>query len=404
MTPGEIHLVMFWSHGDCLHLGVLQLTFESVDALQRTLADTVFHYTSDRKKAAGRALGTFVELITYYTLRAWDLGSHIVIGRYVPEFANPEITHEVEFSLHPIVQRHAVSAESLMLPLTPAKVKKQLPFLQRRRCGKGATVQLLTSDMVKRNACKWVEDEVGLVVAHLDALDVSTASLSVFELLPHPFSIFECKRVGVEEGQRKGPQTIEKAKQGAYVARTVSALQKVRLRNGRFLGVLERTDGTLYTKPYLTLLREVIDGSDPALLSGFVLTIGVASNHGNWFTSGDPNKELRVLAQSYDWLLFLTDTGLAQFIDKLLLNPTPELAPARVAFLASYSGTRGVNQFTKVRIGVEADQALRSYFTQHEAEIETWFNVITPAGGDLKALQSDLRLLAAKSWKEIMRT
>jgi hypothetical protein len=166
--------------------------------------------------------------------------------------------------------------------------------------------------------------------------------------------------------------------------------------------VLELPDGTLHTGSYPTLLREIIEGSDPDLLSGFILTVGAASNHGNWFTSGNPNKELRVLAQSYDWLLFLTDAGLAQFIDKLLLNPTVELAPARVAFLASYSGTRGVNRFTKVRIGVEADHALRSYFTQHEAEIETWFNVIAPLGGSLRKLQSDLRQLAAKNWKELM--
>jgi hypothetical protein len=47
-----------------------ELGFESVDALQKTLADTVFYYASDRKKAAGRALGTLVEIVTYYTLRA----------------------------------------------------------------------------------------------------------------------------------------------------------------------------------------------------------------------------------------------------------------------------------------------------------------------------------------------
>ncbi len=44
--------------------------------------------------------------------------------------------------------------------------------------------------------------------------------------------MFECKRVGVEEGMKKGPQTIEKAKQGAYVAKSVSNLQRVRLNDG----------------------------------------------------------------------------------------------------------------------------------------------------------------------------
>lgn len=47
--------------------------YDSVDKLQNLLASEVFHYTNDRKKAAGRALGTFVELITYYLIRNWGL-------------------------------------------------------------------------------------------------------------------------------------------------------------------------------------------------------------------------------------------------------------------------------------------------------------------------------------------
>ena len=129
-----------------------------------------------------------------------------------------------------------------------------------------------------------------------------------------------------------------------------------------------------------------------------MLTVGVVSNHGNWFTSDNHNKELRVLAQSYDWLLFLTDAGLSQFIDRLLLNPRPELAAARDAFLASYSGSAGANRFTKVRIALTADEALRSYFLAHEAEIESWFNVIAPRNDSLATLQADLRKLAAKGW------
>ena len=85
------------------------MAFESVDTLQRTLANTVFKYAKDRKKAAGRALGTLVEIITFHTLQMWDLRDHIVIERSVPEFANPEISHNVEFSLHPIQDRHEVA-------------------------------------------------------------------------------------------------------------------------------------------------------------------------------------------------------------------------------------------------------------------------------------------------------
>jgi len=374
------------------------LTFKSVDALQKTLAESVFSYASDRKKAAGRALGTLVELVTFYTLRAWDLREHIVIERSVPEFANRDILHNVEFSLHPVLARHPVTIDSIPLPLTTATFKKHLPFLK----GIGAkSAQLVSADRVKRNACVLAENSTCVVVANVDEIDSSQCRATVCELLPHPFAIFECKRVGVEEGMRKGPQTIEKAKQGAYVARTVSALQKVRLRNGSFQGFLELPDGTFRTAPYVQVLKQVIASSRRDFLRDFILTVGVVSNHGNWFTTDNPNKELRVLAQSYDWLLFLTDEGLSSFIDKLLLNPTGELKPARDAFLASYSGKAGKNKFTKVRVDVDADEALRSCFSAHETEVETWFNAIAPRGRKLKTLISDLRRLARKDWQEV---
>lgn len=373
------------------------MTFESVDILQRTLADTVFQYSADRKKAAGRALGTLVEIVTYYTLRAWNLRDHIVIERSVPEFANPQIVHNVEFSLHPIKARHTAEIAPLSLPLTAAKLKRRLPLLADSPV---KSIQILSSGRIKRNATVVAENSTGPIVANVDGLTDSRCELTVCELLSHPFAIFECKRVGVEEGMRKGPQTIEKAKQGAYVARAVSSLQKVRLRDGRFQGVIERSDGTFRTGIYEELLRDAVDTLGAADLSGFILTVGVVSNHGNWFTSDNHNKELRVLAQSYDWLLFLTDLGLSRFIDRLLLNPTRELAPARDAFLASYSGASGANRFTKVRMDINADEALRNYFLAHEAEVETWFNVIAPRNGSLDTLQADLRQLSAKDWRK----
>lgn len=373
------------------------MKFESVDALQRTLADTVFQYTADRKKAAGRALGTLVEIVTFYTLRMWELRDHILIERPVPEFANAGILHNVEFSLHPVHARHEVEFTPMSLPLTAAKIKQRLPFLHDIIV---KPTQLLRSNLAKRNAAVLAENKTGAVVANLNALNDSGCSVTVCELGVDPFAIFECKRVGVEEGVRKGPQTIEKAKQGAYVARSVSSLQKVRLRNGKFQGVMEQPDGSFRTGLYEELLREAIDVLSAVELAGIILTVGVVSNHGNWFTSDDHNKELRVLAQSYDWLLFLTDAGLSYFIDKLLLHPTSEMAPAREAFLQSYSGRSGANRFTKVNMDVNADVALRSYFQAHEAEVETWFNVISPRDGTLETLQADLRKLAAKDWRE----
>ena len=78
------------------------MSYPSIDALQRVLVESVFHYAQDRKKAAGRALGTLVEIITYYALKGWGFRENVAIERPLPEFGNPGITHNVEFSLHPI--------------------------------------------------------------------------------------------------------------------------------------------------------------------------------------------------------------------------------------------------------------------------------------------------------------
>jgi hypothetical protein len=375
------------------------LSYQSVDKLQNLLASEVFTYCTDKKKASGRALGTLVELVTFYTLCAWGLRDHIAIERSVPEFANADIRHNVEFSLHPIAASQSVTIKPLHLPVTSAKIMRalQTPLIN----VKTRSEQLVTTGRVMRNAAIIAERDGGLVTAHLVEMDANGCAIAVTHLFDDPFAIFECKRVGVEEGMRKGPQTIEKAKQGAYVARSVSSLQKFRLANGRVQGVLDRGNGQLRTGDYDTLLRQVIDGNDKELLRYFILTVGVVSNHGNWFTAENHNKELRVLAHSYDWLLFLTDTGLCQFIEKLLLNPVAELKPARAAFLASYNKNTSGNRFTKVKIDVEADLALKKYFDLHELEVEGWFNVIAPHDGSIRQLRKDLVKLVSKNWKSI---
>lgn len=202
---------------------------------------------------------------------------------------------------------------------------------------------------------------------------------------------------------KKGPQTIEKAKQGAYVARTVSSLQNIRFRDGSLKGVVQDSAGGLICRPYFEFLQEIVASQDPNMLRDFTLTVGVVSNHGNWFTSDDHNKELKVLAQSYDWLVFLTDSGLAAFTEELLLAPSSEYQPVRDAFLASYDGTQGKNKFTKVEIALAADLALHSFFTARLDEVKGWFNVIAPGGRRLAELEDELLQLAAKPWGEILR-
>ena len=67
------------------------MRYESIDVLQNSLARDVFHYTRDSKKAAGRALGTLVEIINFYTLKAWGYEKRTAIERRIPEYANPDL-------------------------------------------------------------------------------------------------------------------------------------------------------------------------------------------------------------------------------------------------------------------------------------------------------------------------
>jgi hypothetical protein len=378
------------------------MPYESVDALQRALTRDVFHYAKDAKKAAGRALGTLVEIITFYLIKGWGYEKHTAIERRLPEYANPEITHNVEFSLHPSEQITSIKVDKATLPLTPKKILQLLDHPDWTADDSKST-QLLSSDEILRNACTLHEDASRIIVAYLGKATPSSYRLTVNRLTPHPFAVIECKRVGVEEGVKKGPQTIEKAKQGAYVARAVSSLQKIRMSDGSVYGVLHLDSGELRYEPYEGFLRSVVASDDASLLRDFTLTVGVVSNHGNWFTSDDHNKELKVLAQSYDWLLFLTDAGLSEFVESLLVKPAKKYRPIRDAFVKSYTGKRGENRFTKVKIALAADLALQEYFRSNTGKVESWFNVISPAGRSVAELKRELTLLAGKKWKEILK-
>jgi hypothetical protein len=380
------------------------MAYESVDKLQKMLAETVFTYATDQKKAAGRALGTLVEIITFYLLKTWGLGASMAIERGLEEYKNPGITHNVEYSLHPVKFIERLRVTTPELPITPAKIFRtfgnQLQYLQAFE-KKGH--QLLSSSGILRNACVLGEGGGLVVVGLVSLLKGKALELDLVGQFRSPYAMFECKRVGVEEGNKKGPQTIEKAKQGAYVARTVSSLQKIRIHSGEMHGVIPKKDGTLYSKPYVELLDEVVNCQDPELLRHFILTVGVVSNHGNWFTSDNPNKELRVLAQSYDWLLFLTDDGLAQFIADILQSDAPDVAPAKKAFLESYTGRKAKTRFTKVQMALDADKVLQDYFARNIPRVEEWFNVISPTRGSIEALKSQIHVLSKKDWENILK-
>lgn len=359
---------------------------KTVDKLQQQLQNEVFHYAQDKKKAAGRALGTIVEIVTYYKVCSWGFSPNLLIEKPVPEFGKPDIRHNVEFSLHPLISSKAHNVPKDTGSLTAKRLAKIAGIEV------SGTANLLSSKALLRNAAVLCENEKRLVVANLMATQTDHYEVALTELKPIPRAIFECKRVGVEEGMKKGPQSIEKAKQGAYVARSVSSLQKVRMSDGQVMGFLPTDNGKSIVRNYDELLADVLSGK-VALPPGFVLTVGVVSNHGNWFTDKNMNKEMKVLASAYDWLLFLTDEGLLDFVESCILSPTKENVPIQKAFMDSYNGGQGGTRFTKTTLDIEADRALRKYFLDHAAKSNKWFNVIAPSGKSIELLSKQLRAL-----------
>ena len=371
------------------------MSYESVDKLQKLLADTVFDYTKDKKKAAGRALGTFLEIITYYLIKSWKLDVFTVIERSLPEFANSDITHNVEFTLH---GSKIITQGLFMDDNFPISARSLLHKHNISLDGKQKSVMLIDKNRTIRNACTLLDKNYSFLNAYIDSIE---NKYFIFELYKHPFAMFECKRVGVEDGMKKGPQTIEKAKQGSYVARTVSALQRIRKSDGGLAGILQKSEDDFLIDNYYELLNQIISSNNKNLLKNFILTVGVVSNHGNWFTSDNENKELKVLAQSYDWLIFLTDTGISEFIKDLLLTENKEYYSIKQAFEQSYNKNKRANIFTKVKMDYASDIALCNYFEKNSEKIKSWFNIISPKGKTITDLKKDLLVLSKKNWQEV---
>lgn len=373
------------------------MSYPSIDALQRTLSEQVFSYTQDAKKAAGRALGTMVETVFFYLLREWGFNKYISIERGLAEYGNPDIKHNVEFTMHPLKAEYQVFYEGVR-PITSTKILKLIDF--RNASPKNNSILLDTNNTLK-NACVIAESNDCLILASIAETKEKNTLINIFQQYKKPYAMFECKRVGVEEGSKKGPQTIEKAKQGAYVAKSTSALQKIRNERGELYGLIYE-NGSPIIRPYTDLLHIIINGDNSTLLKEFTLSVGIVSNHGNWFTAENMNKELKVLAQSYDWLLFLSDRGLAQFITDLLLSPQPTYRSVQKAFLESYAKGKKGNVFTKSKMNYDAHCALIKYFHENLERIESWFNIIVPSAENIRTLKQELDVLNLKKWSEIL--
>ncbi|MCC6599843.1 MAG: hypothetical protein IT223_04120, partial [Crocinitomicaceae bacterium] len=220
------------------------MAYESIDKLQKVLAEEVFNHTKDPKKASGRALGTLVEIITYYLLKTWGLNNQISIERGLAEYGNPDITHNVEYSLHPIVRSSFVTVDKSEKSITSNIILKALTASGFDLTGFERKNNQLLSNNILRNACTIATSDNSFLLCSIKSDLGEKLELHIYEQNKKPYAMFECKRVGVEEGMTKGPQTIEKAKQGAYVARTASSLQKIRSESGEMQGIIYKSDGS----------------------------------------------------------------------------------------------------------------------------------------------------------------
>lgn len=366
------------------------MSYKSIDEIQQYFAKNIFDRTNDPKKASGRALGTFIEIITYYLLKSWGLQKNISIETRLPEYANSELTHNVEFTLHKSmkVSEHKIEKSK---SISTANILKEIQIDDKSNFSKASTKKLLDAkDIITIKNGTVIGTDINHI--HLAYIDTENENYLYSKIKKQPYAMFECKRVG-KEGDSKGPQTIEKAKQGAYVAKAVSSLQKVRSPDGRLQGLIIDEKGNFIIDDYYVLLEKIIDGKLKHKVDNVILTVGVVSNHGNWFTAENQNKELKVLGQSYDWLLFLTDEGLSCFVQDFL-----QLKNCKTAFTHSYSinpvtHKKNENCFTKSYISYEADKELTKYFKDDNSKITDWFNILSPAGKDLSVLRSHLEKL-----------
>ena len=374
------------------------MSYQSVDSLQKALADNIFSDRTDTKKAAGRALGTIVELLTFYIIRSWGFQNNLSIERGLAEFANDIITHNVEFGLHSNLGNNSIRLpKDAGLPLSPTKIVK----FSEGVITKNTNNQLLSSKNILRNACTIYKDNELFTIATLVGSDEKYYYVETSNLNNQPFAMVECKRVGVEDGATKGPTTIEKAKQGAYVAKHLSSLQKIRDKDGRLYGATPKGDGTFIIKPLADELKRLVFDEPLNALEGFIMTIGIVSNHGNWFTQNNMNKELLVLKDSYDWLLFLTDHGISQFVHDTLLTTNDRYKPIRNAFEQTYKQSRkGPTRFTKVQIDFDAHICLCRYFEENIKQIESnWFNTLSPENSNISELKKSLSSLVGEKMK-----
>ena len=172
------------------------MSYKSIDEIQNELAKAYFDRTSDAKKASGRALGTFVELITYYWIKENGFFNNLSIETKLPEYGNHNLTHNVEFTLHKILS----SKEHIPLDYTTAlSINKILKNIQASdkysMSAYRKTGVLLNRKKIIKNGLYIGETDRGFVLSYIDT---ESNTYRVTELSHEACAMFECKRVGKE--------------------------------------------------------------------------------------------------------------------------------------------------------------------------------------------------------------
>ncbi len=84
----------------------------------------------------------------------------MAIERPLSEYKNPAITHNVEFSLHPILRQQPIPLQEFTLPLTTVKLRRSLDKLAFAHADLAAkAAQVLSNQGGLRNACAFGESE-----------------------------------------------------------------------------------------------------------------------------------------------------------------------------------------------------------------------------------------------------
>jgi hypothetical protein len=111
----------------------------------------------------------------------------------------------VEYSLHPIYEEFIIEIENDGRSLTATRLLRKINEQIEINSFKKANNNLLSKDGILRNACTIAISNHSYLVASIIEISNKKFRISVTEQGIIPYTIFECKRVGVEEKkQNKG--------------------------------------------------------------------------------------------------------------------------------------------------------------------------------------------------------